>query len=496
MKLNVRQLLLLILSFSGNFAAQPKASIPNISTLQEALFNIRKVILNAPVKDAVAFQVYEKQQSSVLVACAKVLYDNAQQQILQILQEIDKRIAYWRYQKNHPWNYFVAKNPLKWFTGQPQKAEIEHNLEQLLNHQGELYVLLGRLAEEGNVYDHQYKTLFVTDYTKAYAWVDELLTLLSRIKVTLFDRHTMSSFMLRANLLKLKLVQVRSFKNDILAEMKDTEIPTHLARNWLKYAILLSLFGQGYKYADQIGEFALTSLGRKKEYIVSAVENVKDIFFPGKLGREGLLVQQSNIDEAHSEMIKFLDLMEKNKIITDVEKKVIIADEAKGNTAEFQKFMNEKIMSSNWYFAKYGVNALNIFLQLLSFHGGGHIEKEISGLRNVALLAPAALAGGIVGGLGYMGYKKFTVKDYSGIRRALVDINSLFVDQTKPLDDEKYGKMLYLVYNLKQRAQKDVPLIDQADFIEDLNNIESKEFDVAAKRRIVDDMFRKYSFLR
>lgn len=83
------------------------------------------------------------------------------------------------------------------------------------------------------------------------------------------------------------------------------------------------------------------------------------------------------------------------------------------------------------------------------------------------------------------------------MRRALLEINSLFVDQTKPLDDERYGKMIYLIYNLKRRARKDLSQKGnlQAEFLEDLERIESKEFDSAAKRRIIDDMFRKYSFL-
>ena len=57
--------------------------------------------------------------------------------------------------------------------------------------------------------------------------------------------------------------------------------------------------------------------------------------------------------------------------------------------------------------------------------------------------------------------------------------------------------MVYLLYNLKKLAEKDLPQKNniRADFLQDLENIESKEFDVAAKRRIVDDMFRKYSFL-
>ena len=120
-------------------------------------------------------------------------------------------------------------------------------------------------------------------------------------------------------------------------------------------------------------------------------------------------------------------------------------------------------------------------------------QKQFSGVSKLVLLTPAVLTGA----LAYAGYQQATKKDYSQIRRALLDINSLFVDHTKPLEDERYGKMVYLLYNLKKLAEKDLPQKRnvRADFLQDLENIESKEFDVAAKRRIVDDMFRKYSFL-
>ncbi|HLJ30802.1 MAG TPA: hypothetical protein VKU36_00030 [Candidatus Babeliales bacterium] len=497
MNVYIKNIFLFLMSLcSGISASQSRVSLPAVSTLQEALFNVRKVILNFPVSDATAAQAYEKQQSSMLTACAKVLYDNAQNQILQTLQEIDNRIAYWRYQKDHQWNYFLTKNPIKWFKGEQQKVEIAHNLEQLQSHQGELYVLLGRLAELGTAYDRDYKTVFITDYTKAYAWIDDVLALLSRVKINFTSSATMSIFIIRAHVLKFKLTNIRNFKNDILSEMKETQIPSHWERNWLKYIVLLAVFGEGYKYANQISDFALTSLNNTKESLLNTAENVKEIFFPGRKGREGLMFQPANMDKARSAMIEFLDRVETDKIITPEEKAIIIADEASGSSAEFQKLINEKIMPSYWYLGKYGSTAWSIFGQLFVLHGGSHIEKEISGLRNIALLAPAVAATGIVGGLGYLGYRKVTARDYTSIRRGLIEINSLFVDSRKALDDEQYGKMLYLIYNLKQRAQKTIPVIDRGAFVEDLERIESQEFDVAAKRHIVDDMFRKYSFLR
>jgi hypothetical protein len=57
--------------------------------------------------------------------------------------------------------------------------------------------------------------------------------------------------------------------------------------------------------------------------------------------------------------------------------------------------------------------------------------------------------------------------------------------------------MIYLLYNIKEMAEKDVSARGNVrdDFIHDLERIESREYDSAAKRRIIKDMFKKYNFL-
>ena len=126
MKLSIKKLFLIFIAlfYSGKEnASQPKSAFSTISTLQEALFHVRKLITHYP-QDAQAAMEYEKSSARTLAACAKSLCDYSQQQILQTLEEIDNRLSYWRYQKNHQWAYFLAKNPVKWFTGPHQDAEI------------------------------------------------------------------------------------------------------------------------------------------------------------------------------------------------------------------------------------------------------------------------------------------------------------------------------------------------------------------------------------
>jgi len=490
----------IMFSHSGIVALHIKNVVPqlNVSTVQSALSLLRRVINNYPMDDVATGNAYEKEHSVTLLKCAKVLYDIAREQILQTLQEVDSRKAYWQDQKNHQWRYFLTKNPVKWVAGQSQKAEIDNNIEQLQSYQGELYVLLGQLAQLGSVYDHEHKTVFMTDYKNSYEWIAGLLDLLSRIKVEMVNVVDSSLFITSARQLQLKLEKVRRFKYQILSEISQTQVPSHLEQNWLKYGILMYLLGYGYNRADQIGTWGSTSVAQSKDYVTGVAGGVKSMFFPGEEEKGGLIFQQGNLDQVQSAGKNFLENLKKNNIISSEnlpEVDNVIQGRSKVSSELLQKVMNENIMSSKWNAFLYGTQAWNILIQLLALHGGRNIEKEIAGVRNVALLAPA----GIIGWAGYRGlsgiYQTFMASDYTVIRRALLDINSLFVDQAKPLDDERYGKMIYLIYSLKQQAMKYLPYAIQESFLDDLDTVESKEFDVAAKRRIVDDMFRKYSFL-
>lgn len=549
-------ILFMIILHSNVVLAQARASEPqvlNIVSLQDALINIRNVIANFPSDNPADAPMYEKNQSYILVRCAKVLYDNARQQVLAALQEIDNRKAYWQYQQDHQWQYFLTKNPLKWVTGKSQDEEIKTNLELLESHQGELHVLLGQLAEQGNAYDQGYKTLFLSDYKKGYEWIDSLLALLSRIKVSNYNIYENASFMARVMALKLKLEGVRYFKDDILLDIKETQVPSQIEQNWLKYGTLGLVLGYGYNVGgiEKLQKSSRYIADEVNEYVVSPVqklmaevfigENIKDTYKKDKLLSKGQkpeseddeekiitslpttqedtleLAKQFVIDESKKYKIKPEDVKKGAKSIQD-----ITLDMDNGDYSSFQKFLEEiahkgklevtlmhpfksvqkvsQFVTNRDDYVKgtkflYELQALSAtaqtekaFLKFITKQ-----QKQFAGVSKLVLLTPAVLTGM----LAYAGYQNLPTKNYSPIRRALLEINSLFVDQSKPLDDEHYGKMLYLLYKLKRLAEKDLPQRKniRAEFLQDLENVESKEFDVAAKRRIIDDMFRKYSFL-
>lgn len=492
-------------------------SLP-IKTINDARDALVQSLNNAP-KDSVALSAYEKGQNSTLLRCAKILSDNARVQLLETLLEIDNRLAYWQYQKDHPWNYFVSKNPIKWVLGPRQEDEIENSIEVLHNHQGELYVLLGQLSKLENTFIQRYKDTFLVDYNESYKWIDELLGLLMRIKTTTMSTTDAGSFIVRVELLKRKLENVDKFKNALLSDMEETAIPGYLERNWLKMSG--SIFTLGYAYnkglLDQLQESSSIAMNTFKKDVVAPVEEtVKDIVTPGWQNASG--VKGAKTTDSYATQLELA-----KKLVREIGDDYGLESEAQkviqgldaSNYSLFEEFLDTAVDKAKLNLAlsapSKSVKSLQDWLENLKKYGkgvvlhakleGAHIAQQYAGqyaaVGRVVLLIPAAIAAGIGGYVGSIGIAKLTGKNYAPLRRALVEVNSLFVDASKQLDDEEYGKMIYLIYNLKKRAIKELPRSKniQADFIHDLERIESQEFNVAAKRAIVEDMFKKYDFL-
>jgi len=120
--------------------------------------------------------------------------------------------------------------------------------------------------------------------------------------------------------------------------------------------------------------------------------------------------------------------------------------------------------------------------------------KKVNLILNVAVLTPTIIVG-LTGCNGlYKTYRWATTRDYSSIRIGLADINSLLIEAANNLDDHDYGKLVYLICKLKDRATylKD-PMTDE--FLADVAKLESKQYSAHIKRGIVENMFNKYAFL-
>lgn len=471
-----------------------------IKTVPQAIHFLSMGISNNFSRDSSNAAMHEKKYADTIVKCAKVLYDTARNQILDALLDIDNRIAYWQYQKDHPWNYFVSKNPLKWVKGPKQEDELENNLDVLKSHQGELYVLLGQLSELGVSFTKGYKDIFLTDYQKGYEWIDSLLNTLTRIKIKELPVQS-NPFMGRVDTLRAKLASVNEFKKELLSDISDTAIPSYINRNWFKSGAML--LGAGYAYRtinhDHVANL-FDYLKTSADIVIDPVRKIATDIAAPTMGTVGS-------HETQSQLVKdYVKQMGEQYQLQQSAEDVIKALDS-NDYSLYKKFVEaiaiKDKLSISWTSPSKSIANAGDWIDNMKDYGRGHLlgaELDVALLRQqsaalwkVILSIPALL----ITGSTYMGYKKFTAKSYGALRRALVDINSLFIDPSKTLSDEQYGKMLYLVHMLKKRAEIELPLKKniRADFIADLEKIESSDLNVASKRSVIEDMFKKYSFL-
>lgn len=208
----------------------------------------------------------------------------------------------------------------------------------------------------------------------------------------------------------------------------------------------------------------------------------------------------------------------------------IIEAEAVGNIGPFNDFVltDVKMKAHNWAWSPNEIlQVILVFLELNIYHYGSNIiqivfeliidygipvvkealivlskgntqyaalAKKLLFIANVAVLTPTIIVGGGAGYGLFKTYKWVTARDYSPIRIALADINSLLIESAIQLSDHDYGKLVYLICKLRHKATY---LKDSLahEFLTDVAKLESKQYNPAVKRGIVENMFNKYAFL-
>lgn len=462
------------------FSHSPQAkNVPKGMTIDQALSLVQQ-LSNEKLRDSADRALYWQTNSLLLLKCTKLLLETVEKQILKTLQEIDRRLLYWLYQKDHQWQYFFSKNPVKWVMGKKQDEEVETNIAQLQSKQDELFIRLGELS---TIDWHQY-LVAMNDYQAAYEWVGKALSIAAGMHDNGVTAEN-SDYGAIVNKLSRALNDVSALEATILSSMADTALPHYIMRNWVKYGALMMAGYWAYQspeLASYVTPEAIVGYQKSLEKywtedIVPPVTNiVNKIFFRGVTSAE-----RESLENSLGVLLAR---------IAPKEKETIMLAEKAGNLVPLQEFFNNMQKPVWRIFIKDDIAQVALLLGQLKVY---HLADTFSVVRNVGLLTPAAF----VGWAGYHGYKQLTKYDYTPIRLALLAISSLFVEKLKPLDDLEYGKMIFLLYNLKEKASRELPVKNnvRSDFIDDLEKIESRDFDSAAKRRIIKDMFKKYNFL-
>ena len=512
----------------------------------------------------------------------KFFFNDARNQILNALDEIDNLIAYWRDQQYHQLGYFFHKSPTKWVMGKTQTKEIGNNIKKLERKQRELYTILGSLT--GHV--HAFTESGV-GHDDCYAWIEELFEVLSCVRVPLQYHSDGTRFDDIAAALALKIKRVGLLKHDLLLSIVSTRKPNHFVRHWIAYTAVLAAAGyaahyysHNYTNVNSLFDARFSSL--RKNWVALVVrpsegiwetffgkvddsinqdssaqfekgisdfaKNIKDLEIKQHVNKETSNKLNSYLKADHEITQKsmkkllnkfvedkksFIKKDETKKDVTyyltqdDVQK--IIAAEIDGDETGFQQlvydmpkhlvgdlvlsddFLNAVLVIAELKIYHYGSSLVQVVFELIVDHGipvvkealivlsKGNKEwaaayKKVNLILNAAVLTPTIIVGGAgCRGL-YKTYQWATKKNYSPIRIALADVNSLLIESHVQLDDHDYGKLVYLICKLRHKTAflKD-PL--SHEFLDDVARLESKQYTPAIKRGIVDNMFNKYAFL-
>jgi len=520
------------------------------------------------------YRYYEQICSALLLQCTQKLSDNARKQLLDALHEIDDHIVYWRYQKSHPLRYCFGKSPLKWVMGKKQEKEVSDNIKRLERRQAELYNIMGRLT----THVHSFTECDV-HFADCYTWIEELLSVLSCIKIGPEKIIDGTQFDKIAAQLELKIKQVGNLKYNSLCTIVSAKKSNHLVRHWIAYTTMLAIavycahyYVNNYGVVNKlIGDRSVAIhknwyelvvkpghdvwnivCGKipesdSKNFVITDIKNdieTLEIKYGANKETSRQLNNYLKIDRANTQktMKYLLDkwMQEKKEFVSGIDNKGynitytldqeaynnVINSELVGDVAPFQQlvhdmpkgvynhliksddFLDSLIVYAELKIYHYGSSVVSIIFEFFVYYGMSVVKAiynvvaygnpeliaKVNLIVNVAVLMPTV----IVGCAGIYGlnkiYKRATKRNYTPIRIALADVNSLLIESPMPLDDYDYGKLVYLVHKLRNKAHSLKDALCN-EFLVDITKLESKRFDVAAKRGIVDNMFNKYAFL-
>lgn len=498
---------------------------------------------------------YDRVYSALLLQSSVVLTNQARDQLLAILEEINSSLSYWKDQKNHPIHYFFHKSPLKWVTGKSQTEEIASNIKKLERLEYSIHSILGRMTH------HVYK--FNPNYSvdELYDWTEELLTILFCIGKYEDKPEHETRFDKIAAQLRFKVSHVDNLTNTVFEKMAFAKKPSHYVRNWMVYTAAMIALYKGYGYYTENTDLVTDALQRSLESIQGLWQSVTDpvtdawkTVFGQSLSeenrqKEALAKNFQAIEAIIPEFKKNKDILErlieegqnqttfKDAALSDLEKLLEQTWSFAGWTSEEKDLIKNSARENNLKPLRDAILQVGVVTNTSLRTGLERVAKELEFatvldslpvLQNIignvvdigwsvgqisdyyidfidkliksqelnikfAALIPAV-------GLGFGASKLYnwvTARDYSAVRLALIEINSLFIEAKAPLGDADYGKLIYLLQGLKNKAMRYLPVKENLrdDFLADIAKLESQQFSVETKRRIIKNMFNKYPFL-
>ncbi len=221
--------------------------------------------------------------------------------LVDILDTLNKHIAYWERQSKSPISYFFHKAPHKWFSGKRQREETHENVFFLKKLEKKYFDLLGRLNNHLNQFDIG---VLITDH---YSWLDGLIDLGKEFieKDSWASNNTVSTFDSISADMQTILTGMCKYEKRLKHEIgRQAALPHHIIRHWIFYSTATTGILYCMWYADKnprrvqswtrMLRIVTKNIWRKSIY--PGYKNIKDFF----LGRE---TQENNQNRAQVQNI-------------------------------------------------------------------------------------------------------------------------------------------------------------------------------------------------
>jgi len=534
-------------------------SLRQAHILLSRVTSARKSLILDYQPDSIVIQEYEHVYCTVLLQSSVLLVKIARQQFLDVLDDVSYALRYWREQKNSPTKYFFRKSPLKIMFGKKQSQEIDDNIQKLEKLQFYVRSILGKMTKhiyslEGKItvdecfnWVEQLLSIIgclsnnsiqhtVEGDTDRFEHLVHLLRLqlkrVSYYESVLFQKVSSAHIPnhIARNWLFYVITIATLYKghNCYIHNTEDimkiiSRCSTELVGLWenitnpIKDAwntifedtsLILEKDIQDplTEYQMQIQE-RLPRLDQEASYLTQLSEqsggiNIKE---QGLNRLKGLSVRFSSYITPHliekaqnGEFAELDDLYAQLGFPMNATLKgdlgIALAELKLDYPIEYASAVGRVLEATSNIIVPIAYSTERVLDLVNKFIDESKRSAKPARLSlKLFTLIPAFF---ITYGA-KKAYNWATTTDYSPLRLALFEINSLFIESQAPLNDHDYGKLIYLLLGLKKKTLYYVPKKHnlQSDFLTDIAKLESQRFDVKTKRHIIKNMFNKYAFL-
>jgi hypothetical protein len=181
-------------------------------------------------------------RSVLAVKISAGLCHHARKKLLNVLDSLQEHIAYWRYQEGHQLYYFLHKSPIKWFSRNTQRQEINQHIRLLEGARREHFRVLGQLISACRGFNDE--DLDGGPSGAPYVWavrvVRTVQSMCGRPSLLQADTGAYGSLINAARDVAPALIAHKDTIDGVIDRAKK---PNHLVRHWMSYTAAATAIG-------------------------------------------------------------------------------------------------------------------------------------------------------------------------------------------------------------------------------------------------------------